>query len=318
MVYQTSTLIAEDQCPLQMHQWLPENGSTKALMLISHGMAEHAARYDPLAQHLNKAGYAVVALDQRGHGQSARGGTLGHFSDQDGWNKVADDIALLLSAAQALAPGKPVFVLGHSMGSYIVQGFLLRHQAKLAGVILSGSNAHPSALSRFGRAAATLEGRLRGFDKPAPGMTKLSFGQFNRAFRPARTDYDWLSRDAAQVDRYIADPLCGFACSARLWQDLFTGLLQIADPRELQRLPRDLPVHIIGGDADPVSAGGGLKQLQGRLQQAGLSQVSLQLYDDARHEILNETNRDQVLADLTEWLDAHMPNLQTETPDVQA
>ncbi|WP_022964166.1 alpha/beta hydrolase [Halopseudomonas pelagia] len=318
MAYQTRRLAPADHTSLTLHQWLPDDEPCSALVLVCHGMAEHAARYAPLSQQLNQAGYAVLALDQRGHGQSAEGQMLGHFADREGWNKVTDDLALLLGEAQALMPGKPVFMLGHSMGSYIVQGFLLRHSAQLAGVILSGSNAHPTALSRFGRAAATLEGRLRGFAQPALSMAKLSFGQFNRAFRPARTEFDWLSRDAEQVDRYIADPLCGFPCSARLWQDLFSGLLHIADPRELSRLPSDLSIHIIGGSADPVSAGGGLHKLQKRLQDAGLSQVSLQLYDGARHEILNETNRDQVMQDLIAWLETHNPATQTETPDVQA
>jgi alpha-beta hydrolase superfamily lysophospholipase len=323
VTYQTRRLLSDDQYPLMLHEWLPEDRQCKAVVLISHGMAEHAARYDRLAQQLNLHGFAVAALDQRGHGQSSLGQTQGHFADQDGWRKVTDDIALLLREGQALAPGKPVFLLGHSMGSYIVQGFLLHHRADLAGVVLSGSNAHPSALSRFGRAAATLEGRIRAADQPALGISKLSFGQFNKAFRPARTEFDWLSRDAAEVDRYVADPMCGFNCTARLWQDLFGGLLQIADPRELNRIPHALPVLIIGGSADPVSAGNGLVRLQRRLQDAGLSQVSLRLYDDARHEILNETNRDQVTAELIEWLDTQLLATSktansTESPDVQA
>lgn len=318
MTYQTRRLASEDQYPLVLHEWQPQNQPTKAVLLISHGMAEHAARYDRLAQQLNARGYSVAALDQRGHGQSARGHSVGHFADQHGWRKVTGDIELLVREGQALAPGKPVFLLGHSMGSYIVQGFLTRHRADLAGVVLTGSNAHPSALSRFGRAAATLEGRLRGADQPALAMARLSFGQFNKAFRPPRTDFDWLSRDSVEVDRYIADPLCGFSCTAKLWQDLFGGLLQIADPRELRHIPATLPVLIMGGSADPVSAGNGLNKLQQRLQDAGLSQVSLRLYDDARHEIFNETNRDQITHELIEWLDAHLPATPTETPDVQA
>lgn len=306
MAYQTRRLLSEDKAPLMLHEWQPQNQQSKAVLLISHGMAEHAARYDRLAQQLNAQGYSVAALDQRGHGQISEGQKQGHFADRDGWRKVTGDINLLLREGQALAPDKPVFLMGHSMGSYIVQSFLVSQQTDLAGVILSGSNAHPSALSRFGRAAATLEGRLRGADQAALGIAKLSFGQFNKAFRPARTDFDWLSRDTAEVDRYIADPLCGFNCTARLWQDLFGGLIQIADPRELRKIPSTLPMFIIGGSADPVSAGNGLDRLEQRLKAAGLSQVKLRLYDDARHEILNETNRDQVTAELIEWLDAQL------------
>lgn len=306
MPVQTGWMTAEDQQKLFFYQWLPEAITPRAWVLVSHGMAEHAGRYSWLAEQLNAAGYAVMALDQRGHGQSITD-QPGQFADSDGWRKVTSDIDTLRRHALNLADGLPVFLLGHSMGSYIVQGHLLTHGKGLAGVILSGSNAHPPALSKVGKVAAGIEGRLRGWNKPAETLGKLSFGQFNNAFRPNRTEFDWLTRDPEQVDAYIADPLCGFNCTARLWQDLFGGLLEIADTRRLGRIPSALPVHIIGGSADPVSAGNGLAKLQQRLIEAGLTAVSLQLYDCARHEIFNEINREQVVQDLLEWLAEHLP-----------
>jgi alpha-beta hydrolase superfamily lysophospholipase len=306
MSAQTDWLVTADQQKLFFYKWLPADGKPRAWVLISHGMAEHAGRYSWLAEKLNNAGFAVLALDQRGHGQSIAD-QAGHFADSDGWRKVTSDIAALRQMAFTLAGGLPVFLLGHSMGSYIVQGHLLDHGDGLAGVILSGSNAHAPSLSKVGKLAASIEGRLRGWGKPALTLGKMSFGQFNNAFRPNRTEFDWLTRDPNQVDAYIADPLCGFDCTARLWQDLFTGLLEIADPRRLARIPSALPVHIIGGSADPVSANEGLAKLQQRLMDAGLTDVSLQLYDGARHEIFNEINREQVVQDLLAWLTQQMP-----------
>lgn len=306
MHVQTDWLTAADQRKLFVYKWLPGTAEPRAWILISHGMAEHAGRYGWLAEQLNGAGYAVLGLDQRGHGQSITD-QPGQFADSDGWHKVISDIDALRQHALTLADGLPVFLLGHSMGSYIVQGHMMTHGAGLAGVILSGSNAHPPALSRIGEIAAGIEGRLRGWNKPAYTLGKLSFGQFNNAFRPNRTEFDWLTRDPEQVDAYIADPLCGFNCTARLWQDLFGGLLEIADNRRLGRIPAALPVLIIGGSADPVSAGTGLAKLQQRLIKAGLTAVSLRLYDDARHEIFNEINREQVVLDLLDWLAKHLP-----------
>ncbi|WP_373186732.1 lysophospholipase [Halopseudomonas sp.] len=320
MPCQTGWLAAEDQQKLFFYQWMPDAPQPRAWILISHGMAEHAGRYSWLAEQLNRAGYAVAALDQRGHGQSITD-QPGHFADSDGWRKVTADISSLRRHISEHADKAPVFLLGHSMGSYIVQGHLLANAAGLAGVILSGSNAHPPAVSKAGRMAAGIEGRLRGWNKPALTLGKLSFGQFNKAFKPNRTEFDWLSRNPSQVDAYIEDPLCGFACTARLWHDLFGGLLQIADPDRLQQIRTDLPVHIVGGDADPVSAGNGLPRLQQRLINAGLTSTSLQLYDGARHEIFNEINREQVAKDLLDWLAKQLPatsSADSESADVTA
>lgn len=320
MPFQTGWLVAADQQKLFFYQWLPDAAKIRGWVLISHGMAEHAGRYAWLAEQLNRDGFAVAALDQRGHGQSITDQS-GHFADLDGWRKVTSDIAALRAHLGEQTANQPVFLLGHSMGSYIVQSHLLADGEGLAGVVLSGSNAHPPLLSRFGIAAAGIEGRLRGWASPAPTLGKLSFGQFNRSFQPNRTEFDWLSRDPAQVDAYIDDPLCGFECTSRLWHDLFGGLLQIADPTRLARIPTDLPMHIIGGTADPVSAGNGLPKLQQRLIDAGLTTVSLQLYDDARHELFNETNRAQVAQDLLAWLNGLIPGTtcaHSEPSDVTA
>lgn len=315
MTYSNCWLNVPDGQSLLLHSWLPALQPVRAWIAISHGMAEHGGRYARLAEALNQQGYAVAALDQRGHGRSAECGTRGHFADQDGWHKATGDIALMLAHCREQLPDLPLFLLGHSMGSYLVQGYLINNPATpdLAGVILSGSTAHPPMLSRFGLLAARLEGRLRGESVLATSMQRLSFGQFNQAFQPNRTDFDWLSRDPLEVDAYIQDPLCGFAVTARLWQDLFGGLLDIARRNRLAAIQRDLPLFIVGGGADPVSAGKGLLRLRQRLVDAGLTAVSLRLYDDARHELFNEINRDEVVSDLLEWLATHQPKTTEAT-----
>ncbi|MEH6688446.1 MAG: alpha/beta fold hydrolase [Halopseudomonas sabulinigri] len=279
-------------------QWHPQ-GSVRANIIICHGMAEHGARYARLASNLTREGIAVYAPNLRGHGPQAEAkpGQL-----PGGWLTLESDLLHWVNEVRALYPDAPLMLLGHSMGSYLVQGFLLKHSALIDAVILSGSNAHPPTLSWFGRIAAQIEGRLRAPDAPAQTLGKLSFGQFNKAFAPNRTEFDWLSRDTAEVDAYINDPLCGFTLTATYWRGLFSTLLRIADKQQLANIKAGLPILIIGGENDPVSAGDGLRKLQQRLQQAQLQRVELVLYPQARHEIFNEINKDQVTSDTLNWI----------------
>ena len=199
-------------------------------------------------------------------------------------------------------PGIPVFLLGHSMGSYIAQAYVMHHSASLQGVILSASNFQPVALYR----AASLIARLERWRQGAKGRSALiewlSFGSFNKAFKPNRTPYDWLSRDPAQVDAYASDPLCGFRCTNQLWIDLLGGLQQISKASNLAQIDPGLPLLIIGGECDPVSEGKRLTDLARALRNAGNRQLQLNLYPQARHELFNETNRDEVMADVIKWL----------------
>jgi len=282
----------------QQPQWQPEV-RTRASMIICHGMAEHGNRYARLARCLAREGIAVYAPNLRGHGPQARD-TLGQLPG--GWAALESDLLRAVTQVRALNPQAPMILLGHSMGSYLAQSFLLQHSALIDAVILSGSNAHPPALSRFGRLAAAIERRLRAENASARTLGKLSFGQFNQAFKPNRTEYDWLSRDPAEVDAYIDDPLCGFTLTADYWHELFGALLRIADQQQLKNLTKSIPILIVGGEHDPVSAGDGLLKLQQRLQQAQLKQVKLLLYPQARHEVFNETNRDQVTRDTLSWI----------------
>ncbi|MEH6566040.1 MAG: alpha/beta hydrolase [Halopseudomonas sp.] len=281
-----------------LRQWQPAC-PVRASLLVCHGMAEHGARYARLATALNTQGIAVYAPDLRGHGPNAQH-QLGQLPG--GWAALEEDLASWLRALREYKPDLPVILLGHSMGSYLAQGLVLQHPALVDALILSGSNAHPPALSRIGCLAAAIEGCLRAESAPAQTLGKLSFGQFNKAFAPNRTEFDWLTRDPAEVDAYIRDPLCGFTLTANYWRGLFTTLLRIAEPKQLARISPELPTLILGGAQDPVSAGKGLPKLHARLQQAGLKRLELRVYPEARHEVFNEINREQITRETLDWI----------------
>lgn len=287
-------------------QWLPSNAdSIKGIVQISHGMAEHCLRYRPLAQYLTDNGYAVYASDHRGHGQSVGlNDVYGHYADQHGWNKVVDDLYRINREIARLHPNVPITLLGHSMGSFIARAYVFRHPDSIQGLILSATGMRYGLIAKIARAIARWDSRRIGARSPSKLLAKLSFGSFNLRFLPARTPFDWLSRDPAQVDLYINDPMCGFDCSAQLWVDLFGGIIEFeALEKHAQQLPAGLPVLGIAGTHDPVSMGGlGIKQVTKLYQKGGLRDVSVKLYDKARHELTNETNRQLVFGDLGYWL----------------
>lgn len=295
-------LDASDRSRLFVNVWLPDLPA-KAVVMLAHGMAEHSGRYARVGAALCRAGFALYAHDQRGHGKTAAQGMLGHYADEQGWSKVVGDIASVNQSIGQRHPDIPVFLLGHSMGSYIAQAYVLHHGAGLQGAILSGSNFQPVALYRSARLIARMERVRQGRTGRSRLIEWLSFGSFNNAFKPARTCFDWLSRDPDEVDRYIRDPLCGFRCTNQFWLDLLSGLQQISKPSTLAQIDPGLPLLIIGGECDPVSDGKRLNDLAQAIVAAGHQMLQLKIYPKARHEVLNETNRDEVMRDVIHWLE---------------
>jgi alpha-beta hydrolase superfamily lysophospholipase len=273
-----------DGTGIAAYRWDPD-GEPRAAVQLTHGMGEHARRYEHVATALTDAGYVVYAQDQRGHGASADPERLGDLG-KDSWAGLVDDIGLLSAQIRAEHPGLPLILLGHSMGSFAVQQYLLDHSDDVDGVVLTGT------------AVIDLLEPALDLDQP------LDLTMFNAPFQPARTDYDWLSRDEAVVDAYVADPLCGFGIDTESAKGMFTGARRLADPAQLAALRASLPVYIAAGEADPVNGGlTVLTPLTDRLAEAGLTDVTVVTYPEGRHEILNETNSGEVIGSLIAWAD---------------
>ncbi|MDH4655646.1 alpha/beta hydrolase [Pseudomonas sp. JS3066] len=310
-------LDASDSAPLYVNHWSGET-PPRAVVMLSHGMAEHGGRYARLGAALVAVGFELYALDQRGHGRSAEHGVLGQYAADEGWSKVIGDLASLNHHIRQQHPQVPIFLLGHSMGSYIGQAYLMQHSCSLQGAILSGSNYQPVALYKVAALVARFERWRQGKEGRSALIEFLSFGSFNKAFKPNRTAFDWLSRDPAEVDKYVEDPLCGFRCTNQLWLDLLGGLQNITPPKHLAQIDPDLPLLVIGGERDPVSEGRRLQDLAAALRRAGIRDVQLNIYPDARHELLNESNRDEVIEDLIDWLEqtlAHSRHHKTQAKE---
>ena len=307
----TFSFRASDEVAVHVHQWRG-NPPARAVLMLIHGMSEHAGRYAEFGEALAARGIDLYAPDLRGHGVTGtRQGVLGHFAAHNGWHRVLADLRELEQLIRERHPNTPLLLFGHSMGSYLAQAYLMHHGDGFAGAVLSGSNYQPVALYRLGQQVARLECWRQGPTGRSAVLEALTFGSFNRAFRPARTHHDWLSRDPAEVDAYLADPLCGIRCTNQLWVDLFGGLQEITPVANLARIPHDLPLLVIGGERDPVSAGRRQLDLADALRRAGLLQINTQLYPDARHELLHETHRAEVIAYLLDWLEAALATQQS-------
>lgn len=297
-----------------VYRWLPDEGvAVRGVVHVSHGMAEHAGRYAPLAEALTSKGFAVYAHDHRGHGRTAGDASRrGFFASHSGWRAVVDDLCAVGDRAASEHPGLPRVLFSHSMGSYMAQQVMWERGGDYAGVVVSGSSSGVSnPLAPIGRVIARVERMRVGARSPSKLLTKLSFGEFNRKFKPARTEYDWLSRDPAQVDKYIADEWCGFEVSTQLWIDLLDALPTLADRANLSRVPKALPVYVLAGSDDPVNESlKGLHKLVKSWNDVGLRDITWKVYEKGRHEMLNETNRGEVIADVTRWIERVIPSQQ--------
>ncbi|NYG06876.1 alpha-beta hydrolase superfamily lysophospholipase [Phycicoccus badiiscoriae] len=304
----TFTLSTPDGTALHVNRWLPD-GPPKAVVQIAHGMAEHSDRYARFGERLTAAGYAVYASDHRGHGSTARTPhEAGYFADDNGFDTVVDDLHLVTERAQSEHPGLPLFLFGHSMGSFLSRSFAARFGTELDGLVLSGTAGDPGALGKVGLALASAQARLRGRRHTSGLMDQLTFGQYGAAFKPNRTKFDWLSRDEAEVDKYVADLRCGNVFTSGFFADLLGGLAAINTDSVAARVPKDLPIFVFSGDQDPVGEKGkGPTAVADQYRRLGVGDVTLKLWPQGRHEMLNETNRDEVMDSVVDWLDAHLP-----------
>jgi alpha-beta hydrolase superfamily lysophospholipase len=300
----TFTIAGGDGVEVFVYRWLPE-GPCRAIVQVAHGLAEHAGRYARLAEALTGTGYGVYANDHRGHGHTcATKEELGWFGRRNGWSLCLADLWKMHGQIASEHPGKPIILLGHSMGSAMAQHFIGDRGDSLAGVILSGPSGSPTAMAAIGRRILKLERMRLGPNARSKLAGALTFSAFNKQFNPARTAFDWLSRDPAEVDKYVADPLCGFSATVPLWIDFLDGWAAASTPAHRARIPKNLPIYVIAGGRDPVS--GNTKQIVPMLEAwraVGLKNVQHRFYPEARHELFNEINRDEVTRDLIGWLD---------------
>jgi alpha-beta hydrolase superfamily lysophospholipase len=316
----------DDGVRLYVREWKPEansGGKPRAVLHIVHGMAEHSLRYERLARRLSQVEIEVWAADHRGHGKTAdpsvndpgRGGLLGHCADKDGFNRVTADIDIINRAIRKEHPGVPLFLMGHSWGSFAAQNYIEtfgglnapeKDPVNLAGCVLSGTRGPGGVKTALGAPFMNILAFVRGTRGKSRLARAVADGPYSRPFRPNRTAFDWLSRDESEVDAYVEDPLCGYLCSAGFYRDLLGALNRIHRQEALGNIRSGLPVYIFSGTADPVGEmGESPMALSAAYRIAGLKDVELVLYPEARHETLNETNRDEVTESLLSWLERH-------------
>ena len=290
--------------PLSARKWVPE-GEIRGMIQLVHGMAEHIDRYDGVAEYLNSRGFLVFGHNHLGHGEGTP--LKGYFGEENGWQALIDDVHSLRRMMEKEYPQFPCFLLGHSMGSFVVRCYLTEHSEGLSGAVLSGTGWFSPATVSGGLALAGLICLLGGEKKESPLINKVGFSSSNKPFAPNRTDFDWLSRDEKEVDKYVADPWCGFLFTAGGYRDMFRGLRRMSDPAGLQTIRKELPLLLISGESDPVgSMGEGVRKVAESFREAGIREVETKLYPGARHELFNELNRQEVFADLANWLELHL------------
>ncbi len=280
------------------------DGKPRAVVQIAHGIAEHIDRYRPFMEFLADNGFVAAGNDHLGHGKSIRvPEEQGFFAEKDGWWRVVDDMDKLHDIMSKEYPELPYVLFGHSMGSFLTRTYLIKHPDKYDGVILSGTGHQSPALVLGGNAAASVMAKLNGAMGDGAKLDSLAFGSYLSKIENPRTKFDWLSRDAEQVDKYIADPLCGFVGKIGLYRDMMQGIKFITDKKNIAQMNKEKPVYFMSGNGDPVGDyGKGVVRAYKAFCDAGLHDVFMRLYPGGRHEMLNETNKEQVYQDILNWL----------------
>ena len=280
------------------------DGKPRAVVQIAHGIAEHIDRYRPFMEFLADNGFVAAGNDHLGHGKSIRvPEEQGFFAEKDGWWRVVDDMDKLHDIMSKEYPELPYVLFGHSMGSFLTRTYLIKHPDKYDGVILSGTGHQSPALVLGGNAAASVMAKLNGAMGDGAKLDSLAFGSYLNKIENPRTKFDWLSRDTEQVDKYIADPLCGFVGKIGLYRDMMQGIKFITDKKNIAQMNKEKPVYFMSGDGDPVGDyGKGVVRAYKAFCDAGLHDVFMRLYPGGRHEMLNETNKEQVYQDILNWL----------------
>ncbi len=278
----------------------------KAVIQIAHGIADHIDRYRDFMQFLAVNGFVAVGNDHLGHGHSIRHPIeQGFFAYQNGWQHVVNDMDKLRSITKSEYPDIPYIFFGHSMGSFLTRTYLIDHPNNYHAAIISGTGHMPAAMIKSGQALAASISKAKGPRYVSTLIDKIAFGAYNKGFEPARTKFDWISRDTEQVDKYVADPFCGFIATASLFADMMGGLKYITDQENINKMNKYRPIYFMSGDMDPVGENSkGVERAYKAFCKAGLHDIYMKLYQGGRHEMLNEINRQQVYEDIVGWINS--------------
>ncbi len=280
----------------------------KGVVQLAHGIAEHIRRYDGFMEYLASKGFVAVGNDHLGHGESFKGEeNLGFFAEENGWEKVISDMKTLHDMTARTYPGLPYFLFGHSMGSFLARTYIIRFRTGLTGAVICGTGQQAGALVAAGKLLSGIEIKKNGAKYKSELLNNIAFGNYIKQFDETRTVADWLSRDPEIVDKYLEDPLCGFIPTAGLFRDMMGGIEFISKASNIGRINKELPVLFISGEKDPVGENGkGVIRAYKKFIAAGISDVTLKLYPDCRHEILNEYGKEEVMSDVGAWLISHL------------
>ena len=287
-------------------RYTPEDkGSIRCVIQIVHGMAEYIERYEEFAKFLTDRGFVVVGEDHLGHGRSVgRKGRYGYFCEQDPATVLVQDVHQLKKATAELYPNVPYVIAGHSMGSFITRNYICHYGAGIDAAVIMGTGMQHKAVLALSKTVAAVQGRIFGPEKKGKLLDKLAFGSYNRRIPNPRTPFDWLSRDGERVKQYLSDPMCGFVFTINGFQALFELISRLYRPENLERIPKELPVFLLSGDDDPVGGyGRGVRKAYSSLRAAGLENIRVRLYEGGRHELLNETNRQDIMQDICRWIE---------------
>ncbi len=288
---------------LYAYKWQPDSGKAKAAVQLVHGIMEYSGRYEHFARELTSRQFVVYAHDHQGHGYTDPD-HLGYIDAPDGFSRMCENIRDLNDVINLTHPDLPVVLFGHSMGAALAARSLQLHPLKADTLICSGIPGKPSVQIYPGFALAYLFSKLFGEHRLSPFFFRLIFGPYQKPFKPGRTNMDWLSRDIYNVDSYLQHPFCGFVSSYGMYRDLMAGLIKLFKTRQLNKIPSDLPIYLMGGTADPVCNGDkGLRNTERLLRESGTYSVDVKSYENGRHEMLQETNRQQVIADIITWIE---------------
>lgn len=301
-------LSADKGTKIHAVRWEPEEGEIKGILQISHGMIEYVERYEAFAEFMTKQGFIVVGNDHLGHGESVASPEFwGYFAPEHGSDIVVEDLNQLRTMIQEEYPGVPYFMLGHSMGSFLLRKYLSKYGAGLHGAVIMGTGTQPDIVVKFAKAVCRFQARFRGWNHRSKLVENLAFSGYNKRFLSENLENAWLTKDKDIVNTYNNEPKCTFKFTLNGYYNLFDTIHYINQSENIQRIPKNLPLFLIAGEEDPVgNYGAGVKSAYETYEKAGIEDITWKLYPSDRHEILNELDKEKIYEDIYGWIKVRM------------